>query len=309
MPTFARVAALFLMLIVAAPLASAQQGETQQARIERLIQGLGADDPEVRDSSQKELESIGAPALSALEQATESDDPEVALRARESIDVIGAGGNRTQPRRDETRRPPQVPQPGQPMPMPDMNELMRESMKQLQDQLPPEFRELFGEMFPGEEQQDPNAQRDEERNGSARPRVRVWSWNNQQPGQQGSRSRAGLEGELGIRGGRASAALRAQLEIKGNEGLVISKVYPGGWADAHGLRLYDVIVAIDGRSVRSARDLAPLREKACDVQLYRKAKLETVTLSAVEIERETRPAPTPAPSPKDESKKDGERSF
>jgi hypothetical protein len=309
MTTFARVAALFLALIVAAPVAFAQQEETQQARIERLIQGLGADDPEVRDASQKELESIGAPALPALKQATESDDPEVALRARESIEAIGSGGSRTQPRRDETRRPPQVPQPGQPMPMPDLDELMRESMKQLQDQLPPEFRQLleqFGEV-PGTEEQ---GQQDEERRGSTRPRVRVWSWSNGQPNQPGSPNRAGLEGQLGIRGGRASAALRAQLEIKGNEGLVINRVLPGSWAEAHGLQQYDVIVALDGRSVRSARDLAPLTQKGCQLQLYRKAKLETVDLPVLEIERETRPAPAPKPSPdKAEPKKDGERSF
>ena len=307
MTRFAQTA-ICMVVALAAPVAVAQD-ETQQAKIERLVRELGADAPETRDKAQRELEQLGAPAVPALEKATQSEDPEVALRASESLELIRGGRGRTQPQpqRDETRRPPLGNAP-QPMPVPDMNELMRESLKQLQEQMPPEFREMF-ELFnelPGRDQ-DPGAQRDEERNGADRPRVRVWSWSNGQPNQPRSLGGSEVEQQLGLRSGRTSAALRAQLGIEGTEGLVLNMLVPGGYAEAHGLQRYDVIVALDGRAVRAGRDLAPLLRDGGKVQLYRKAQLQTLELPAAGT-AEAQPQQQ-APQPEASPKQKGERSF
>lgn len=58
----------------------------QKKNIAQLIQQLGNDDWEMRESAQRELIKIGEPAISFVERALkESDDAEVRLRARDII--------------------------------------------------------------------------------------------------------------------------------------------------------------------------------------------------------------------------------
>lgn len=54
----------------------------QEKTVERLIEELGAEEPQARDAAEAELFKRGAPALPALEKAAQNDDLEVAGRAR-----------------------------------------------------------------------------------------------------------------------------------------------------------------------------------------------------------------------------------
>jgi hypothetical protein len=57
---------------------------------DRLIQQLGNRDSSMREAAERELETIGKPALAALQQAAnEQSDPEVRYRAKRLVDRIG----------------------------------------------------------------------------------------------------------------------------------------------------------------------------------------------------------------------------
>ncbi|HOX08585.1 MAG TPA: hypothetical protein PK280_19475 [Planctomycetota bacterium] len=77
---------------LAAQTEAAPAGELQ-ARIERLVKDLGADDWGTREKAQKELVSIGRPALAALKAAAGSKDPEIAQRSTAAIAQIDGAGN------------------------------------------------------------------------------------------------------------------------------------------------------------------------------------------------------------------------
>lgn len=264
---------------------------TREAKIAELVRKLGDPDFETREAAQRDLVALGAPALPALEQAKKSPDPEVASRATEAIARIRGGRAEAPPPGPETRGPDPMRNPEMP-PLPDMSEVFKE----FEEQLPREFgdmlRELFRGRLPGQdEQEDPVEER-----RPGQPRVRVWQWSNEgRPGPASPFDRA-----LGAQVGPAGAALRAQLGLPDDEGLVINQLDPQGRAARAGIRLHDVIVGVDGRSVRSPRDLQPLLKGAAKVELYRRAQLQTVDVPAPEAAPAPAPAPTPAPRNKDE---------
>lgn len=256
--------------------------ETTEARIARLVRELGDSSFEKRSAAQKELEQIGRPAVSALEKAAKSEDPEVSTRAMEALARIrGQVPSDERTPAPEEPEAPIMPPPLQPMPMPDMDELWKELEKQMPDDMGDLFRRLFrngAEPNPDEQQQDPN-----------QPRFRFQM---RRLGPNGEwevieENGAGVPG-LGMNVGPANAALRAQLGIETNEGVVVNQVLAGGLAERAGVKLYDVIVAVDGRPVRAARDLKPLLTGGCKVELYRRAQKQTLELRP---QTGTQPAP------------------
>jgi len=62
--------------------------EADDAKIGDLIRDLGAEEYSVRDKAERELRSLGAPALQALKKAQDDRDPERALRARRLVDEL-----------------------------------------------------------------------------------------------------------------------------------------------------------------------------------------------------------------------------
>ncbi|MCO5171017.1 MAG: PDZ domain-containing protein [Planctomycetes bacterium] len=292
-------------LPVGAPVARAQdrpaQGAAERdARIAQLVRQLGDPSFEAREAAQRELIAIGAPALRALEAATKSEDPEVASRATEAVARIrqgrtaersGPSGPQVEERRPDPRRAPEMP------PLPSVGDIFKE----LEDQLPPEFGELFKDLFrgrlPGQDERDGVEER-----RPGQPRVRVWTFPQQEdrptPGTPFDRA-------LGAQVGPAGAALRAQLDLPDGEGLVVNQLDPEGRAAKAGIQLYDVIVGVDGRSVRTPRDLQPLLRAGAKVELYRKAQLQKLDVPAPQAA----PAPPATPAPPQRAPSSGERSF
>lgn len=273
----------------------AQGAAERDARIAELVRKLGAPDFEAREQAQRELEAIGAPALRALEAATKSEDPEVASRATEAVARIRQGrtaersGPQVEERRPDPRRAPEMP------PLPSVGDLFKE----LEDQLPPEFSDMFRELFRGRQPgQDERDGVEERRPGQ--PRVRVWTF----PQQDERQATPGtpFDRALGAQVGPTGAALRAQLDLPDGEGLVVNQLDPEGRAAKAGIQLYDVIVGVDGRSVRTPRDLQPLLRAGAKVELYRKAQLQKLDVPAPQA------APAP-PAPPQRAPSSGERSF
>ena len=62
--------------------------DTDSDRLDRWTRDLGADDPDVREQAQKNLQEAGAAAVPALKRALESSDPEVKIRAGRLIQAI-----------------------------------------------------------------------------------------------------------------------------------------------------------------------------------------------------------------------------
>lgn len=299
---------LVLALTLGAGLAHAQAtpptppapAPQQKEGIPELIRKLGDASFETREAAQRELERIGRPALKALDEAAKSQDPEVATRASEAIARIRAGrGGEPAPRQEdegqepEERRgdlPPRMPNLPQ---MPDTDELMREMERQLGDQMPEELKPLL-RMFRrfGQDEQQPG----EEPNPGA-PRVRVFRW----PNETEQRTEMSMDGALGWELGLAPAVVRAQLGIEGNEGVVVTQLEGNGAAARAGVKQHDVIVGLDGRSVRSTRDLQNLSRQGGTLTLYRRAKVETVVVPAR--------TPTPPAPPAPPAKPGEQRSF
>lgn len=66
---------------------------------------------------------------------------------------------------------------------------------------------------------------------------------------------SGQAADLGIEAEPAKESVRAILNLGKNEGLVVRKVADGGAAKAAGVRKFDILVAVDGKTVGSADDL------------------------------------------------------
>jgi serine protease Do len=85
---------------------------------------------------------------------------------------------------------------------------------------------------------------------------------------QGGRVRRGV---VGVRAQTITPPLAAGLGLLFDRGVVLSDVLPGAPGAGAGLRPGDVVIALDGKPMENARQL--------DVNLYRRAPGETVTLS------------------------------
>ncbi|HEX9724525.1 MAG TPA: trypsin-like peptidase domain-containing protein [Vicinamibacteria bacterium] len=77
-------------------------------------------------------------------------------------------------------------------------------------------------------------------------------------------------GEIGVRAQTISPALARGLDLPREWGVVLSDVYPGGPADQAGLRIGDVVLALDGKTMENGRQF--------QVNLYRRAVGETAVL-------------------------------
>lgn len=287
----ALAAALVAPLFGGAPHVRAQEppaAEAPAARIARLVGELGHADFAVRERAQKELVAIGPPALAALEQAKSSPDPEVASRAAEAIARIReGGGTRERPRppapRPEERGLEPVPE------MPDVRDVLRELQRQMEQDLPPGFNELFRDLFRDAQPPGGAQERDLELPGG-RGRLRVWSSGPQAP------QPMPVPGAVhGVQVGPPSAALRAHLGIDGPDGLVVNALDPQGPLAKAGVQLHDVIMGVDGRLVRTPRDLQALGRAPAKLTLYRRAKLETLDVPA--FATAAPPGGTQAPQP------------
>ena len=83
-----RLACVFVVCLVLAPLWSPRALAADQKEIARLIKRLASSDFQAREAATKRLTEIGEPALGALEHAKTGDDPEVRTRAEDIITVI-----------------------------------------------------------------------------------------------------------------------------------------------------------------------------------------------------------------------------
>jgi serine protease Do len=82
-------------------------------------------------------------------------------------------------------------------------------------------------------------------------------------------------GIIGVKAQTITPALAAGLRLAVGEGVVLSDVVPWGPAALAGLRIGDVVLALDGKPMENARQL--------DVNLYRHPPGDTVTLTVVRI--------------------------
>jgi hypothetical protein len=94
-----------------------------------------------------------------------------------------------------------------------------------------------------------------------------------------------LGGSRGRRAGGAtlegvSEALRAQLGLAEGEGLVVTRVAPGGEAESAGLQKNDILLEIDGKKVSSLKDVRENLKKSSSLAVLRKGKRETLKPAA-----------------------------
>jgi serine protease Do len=82
-------------------------------------------------------------------------------------------------------------------------------------------------------------------------------------------------GVLGVRAQTITPKLGDGLSLGVHSGVVISDVRPGGPAAAAGLRVGDVVVALDGKPMENARQL--------DVNVYQRALGDVVTVDVVRV--------------------------
>jgi serine protease Do len=80
-------------------------------------------------------------------------------------------------------------------------------------------------------------------------------------------------GDIGIRAQTITPQLAAGLQLPRTDGVVLSDVAPGGMADRAGLRVGDVILTLDGRTMENGRQL--------QVGLYRRYAGDVVTLDVL----------------------------
>ena len=94
-------------------------------------------------------------------------------------------------------------------------------------------------------------------------------------------------GWLGVRPQDVTEDMAKALKLPRPEGALVAEVLEKGPASRAGIRERDVIVAFDGKDVRSAKDLVnavgfTAVDKAVAVKLYRDGKLETVEVKVAE---------------------------
>src|SRR5437867_2881027 len=94
MKTFVTLLALVLAAVPAI-------GQDDAKKIDQLVEQLGADDFQARESADKELRKIGDAAVPALKKALESSDAERADRAKKILDAIATKKKEEQPKKDE----------------------------------------------------------------------------------------------------------------------------------------------------------------------------------------------------------------
>jgi hypothetical protein len=93
------IGTLSILALLAAGAAVAQE-PSDEARIKKALEGLGAESFEEREKATSELRKIGTPALDALrKQAEKSSDPEVRVRAKRLVEEIEKGGKKKDPMR------------------------------------------------------------------------------------------------------------------------------------------------------------------------------------------------------------------
>ena len=291
---------------------------------EKLIADLGADDVNKRDEAQKKLESLGRKALPALEKAEkESKDAEVRARAHEAIIAIRKARGEApdgKDEKDEERQGPQLPperrfaprvRPMQPGQEPDLDELFKmfegqgqngemKALGKILEQLQKQMRGMDEEFQKELKRPRGNGPGNQGNNGN----MRVFQF--------GVRPRTPVETRLGATLDPTPPALQAQLDLGATEGgLLVNELAANGPAWKAGLKLYDVILKVDGNAVRSPADLRGLGEKDAKIEILRKAKKETIVVRGQSDETpEAKPAEPPAEK-KDDNKKEepGIRKF
>jgi hypothetical protein len=308
---------LLSALTLGAPGRRALAQDSQPTETEKLVADLGADDFKRRDEAQRRLEAMGKKALPALEAAEkDSKDAEVRARAHEAIQSIRKGGP-SAPAPDTERQgvpkndtpPPFVPFPrvnpgpngngggedegadideffklfekggANPLQGGDIGKIFEQLRKQL---------EGFDQEYE-KELQRPNGQ------PGGRGKMKVYQF--------GSRPKTALEDKLGVALNAPSPAVRAQLDLGPTEaGLSIDELVPGSPAWKAGLKLYDVVTALDGKPVRTANDLAGLGERESKLEVIRKSKKEILLVHKVGAAPPETPAPPAQPEKKPEDR-------
>lgn len=291
--------------------------DADAARIDKLVQDLGAPEYEVREKAQRELIEIGRAALPALRKALEDADAERAHRARRAIDEIERRSRKPEGERSlrsELRITGRDLVKGMTFELhPDgsVEVTIREEDKETGRKVHKTYRadslEEFKRKYPEiarEYQIDRFAPGGEE--GFNGP----WTWKDWRwrfgPNEEGNRDDADtwlkeffnrfrrfgppglwkqpdgrVPGRLfGVAVGRVEEALAEHLGLKEGEGLVVLEIAPGSVAEKAGLRKHDVLIAVDGKPVRSPDEFrAQVRErleKGFELTLIRRGQRQTV---------------------------------
>lgn len=301
------------LALSARPAAAQEKKDSVGEKIEKLVQKLGADDYKTREQAQKDLIALGRPALPALEKAAkESSDAEVRARAAEAATSIrkGLGMSQGQPAPEKEKErngelepdEPPITDPTPAVPQPKLDDVFKNVPKDLPQEIL-KMLERFQKQLDDMDKETPNNPGEEKELEipGGRGKIRTWTFSNA--------PRAGkdpVEARLGIGLGPTTAALRAQLSLGPTEGgVVVNELVPGGWAEKSGIQLYDVIVAVDGRAVRTSADLASLIAKGAKVDVIRKSKLEKLDVAGATGQ----PAPAPGGEPKKDEQSPPLRKF
>lgn len=309
---FTILSALMLGGAASAPgRALAQDGADKQTEADKLVSELGADDFKKRDEAQRKLEALGKKALPALEKAEkDSKDAEVRARAHEAIQAIRKGGPAAPPPDTEREGLPRTEQPPPFIPIPrgnprgednggaDIDEFFKlfEKGRGGGDPMEQELGKIFERLkkqldgFDQEfekELQRPNGQR------GPKQRVKIFELGN-------ARQKTAVEVKLGATLNVPSPAVRAQLDLGPTDaGLSVDELTAGSPAWKAGLKLYDVVVANDGKPVLTPADLVGLGEKESKLVVIRKSKKETLLVHKAGETPEL-PAPPKQPEKKPE---------
>jgi hypothetical protein len=303
---FTSLFAVGLALALPVGRATAQDGPSKDAApkttdADKLIADLGADDCNKRDDAQKKLEAMGKKILPALEKAEkESQDAEVRARAHEAILAIKKSSDSEGAPKDQEREGPPLPPerrlaPRAQGPDEDQGEDLDSIFKMFEGQQNPMMKQLpkiFERIQKQMQGMDDQYQKELRRSGDNNGGVRVFQFT--------SRPKTPVERRLGLALDPPPPALQAQLDLSPTDGgLLVEELAPNGPAWKAGLKLYDVILSLDGKAVRGPEDLKALGAADGKLEILRKAKKETLVVHA---QTDDAPAPptTPAPEKKDE---------
>jgi hypothetical protein len=281
-------------------------------RVPDLIRKLGSDDYATREQASEELRKIGTPARAALQKAAaESDDPEVRRRAQDLLDEKPRQEN-PPPRKFVPPAAPGRPgMRGSAVSVRTVNGDATYSIRPFDDTPPLTFHKAAAGLVKldytdekGEAKSAESASLDAFLKDHAELAQKFGITEN---GIDYAGSRVLFKGQadFGFRPFNAPPpprrlpapppppaeegtpvagavldavddALRSQLDLPEGRGAVVTRVAPGGIADAIGLRKNDILLEVDGKGVDSPESVKGLLSRDSKVTVLRKGKRETL---------------------------------
>ncbi|MHC4606741.1 MAG: PDZ domain-containing protein [Planctomycetota bacterium] len=221
-------------LIIATALAFCA-AQDQEPDIGKLIKQLGSEDYQEREAATEELKKIGRPAEGALKKLVEqTDDPEVKARAEEILEHIGESS------RPKEEAPKRRRRSGGGNADEMMQKRMEEIFKMIEKQDPDladRMRRMRGMPVPGEEEKKEEKKKEKE------------------------------EKKDEATYGKVPDLLRAHTQIPKGAGVLVKSVPEGSVAAKVGLKKHDVVLEVDGKTVKTPADARAITPKSTVVLL------------------------------------------